>query len=377
MMQTPTEILEAAYQEAKRTPIEALFSALPDNCVQELNIIVEKAESQKAVLGVTITSIAYKVYQPVQDIRYHQDGMEKGYSGRTFDTKYVTPFLTSKFPHLAMAESAWLTRSLEQPHPYNFEYPGKIRSKVLKSSFLRTMEFVQANPELAPKMLAVLMGLMIQVFKEDDVLFANMQVSSAITIARIVDALSKHIRYRYGKGVVGAARIPVLAVYSVYSLLMTDVKRYSDKILAPLESHTSPDARSKSLGDIEVKNPDGTCFEAIEIKHNKPITTGMVGAAYRKIRATTIDRYYILTTSEPNFADPNSLMEEIEKYKQVHACQIIVNGVIPSLKYYLRLLSNPQSFFDTYTNCLEAEYRSASGIKKEHLQVWQEIRKSL
>ena len=36
----------------------------------------------------------------------------------------------------AMAESGWLTRSLEQAHPYTLDYPGKITPKIVKEAFL-------------------------------------------------------------------------------------------------------------------------------------------------------------------------------------------------------------------------------------------------
>lgn len=377
MSQTPIEIMESAYEQAKNKSLKSLLSGLSDEYVQDLRVIAENAETQKAVLGVTVTSIVYKIYEPKQDIRKHQEGMKDGYSGRTFDTKYVTPFLKSKFPHFAMAESAWLTRSLEQPRPFNLNFPGKIRNTVLKTAFLKTLDRVQTDKNLASKLLVALIGLMLEATAKDDALFTKVQVVSGITIAKIIDALSLHIRHDYGKGVVGTARLPVLAIYSVYNLLMPDVKRYSGKFLVPLESHTSPDSRSKSLGDIDVNNADNSCFESVEIKHNKPITADMVGVAYRKIRNTEIDRYYILTTSEPNFDDHESVMQEIEKYKKVHSCQIIVNGVIPSLKYYMRLISNPQDIIGEYTKWLEFEYQRASGIKREHLRVWQEIRQTV
>ena len=83
------------------------------------------------------------------------------------------------------------------------------------------------------------------------------------------------------------------------------------------------------------------------------------------------------TTSEPNFDDYESVIQEIEKYKRVHSCQIIVNGVIPSLKYYMRLMSNPQGIVDEYTKWLEFEFHRASGIKREHLRVWQEMRRNV
>jgi DNA (cytosine-5)-methyltransferase 1 len=369
--------MESVYEQASHKSLKSLLAGLPDEIIQYLKIVVENAATQKAVLGVIFTSLVYKIYEPTQDIRKHQEGMKGGYSGRTFDTKYVTPFLKRKFPHFAMAESAWLTRSLEQPRPFNLNFPGKIRNQVLKSAFLNILDRIEKDKNLAPKILVVLMGLMLELMKSDETLFENVEVTRDISIARIIEALSQHIRYNYGKGVVGTARLPVLAIYSVYNLIMPNVGRYSGKLLMPLESHTSPDSRSQSLGDIDVKNEDNSPFESIEIKHNKPITSDMIGIAYRKIQNTNIDRYYILTTSEPNFENYDSVIQEIEKYEKIHSCQIIVNGVIPSLKYYMRLVNNPQDIIEEYTKWLEFEYQRASGIKREHLKVWQEIRKNI
>ncbi|MBL8098654.1 MAG: hypothetical protein JNK81_05700 [Anaerolineales bacterium] len=377
MPKTPIEIMESVYEQASHKSLKSLLAGLPDEIIQYLKIVVENAATQKAVLGVTFTSLVYKIYEPTQDIRKHQEGMKSGYSGRTFDTKYVTPFLKRKFPHFAMAESAWLTRSLEQPRPFNLSFPGKIRNQVLKSAFLNILDRIEKDKNLAPKILVALMGLMLELMKSDEILFENVEITRDISIARIIEALSQHIRYNYGKGVVGTARLPVLAIYSVYNLIMPNVGRYSGKMLMPLESHTSPDSRSKSLGDIDVRNEDGSPFESVEIKHNKPITADMVGIVYRKIQNTKIDRYYILTTSEPNFEDYDSVKREIEKYEKIHSCQIIVNGVIPSLKYYMRLINNPQDIIEEYTKWLEFEFKRASGIKREHLKVWQEIRQEI
>lgn len=377
MKQTPTQLLETIYQLAKKTKNEQFSPDLSSKNIQNLQTVVDNAESLKAVLGVTLTSIVHKIHEPKQDVRKHQDRMEDGYSGRTFDTKYITPFLKKHFSHYAMAESAWLTRSLEQPHPYNFDYPGKIRSEALKSAFLNILDSIQVHTDLAPPMLSALMKMLLEAREEDESLFTEISVKGELTIVKIVDAVKQHINFNYAKGVVGTARLPVLAIYSVYNLLLSDIKRYKDRTLAPLESHTSPDSRSKVMGDIDINNADGTCFESVEIKHNKPISVDMIGVAYRKFKNIAIDRYYVLTTGEPNFEDYDNVILEIEKYERVHSCQIIVNGVIPSLKYYLRLTSNPQNFIDEYTKWLEIEFQRSSGVKREHLQVWQEIRQNL
>jgi len=376
-MQSPDELFAAAFEKAAKQPQSKILSELQDDCAEDLRTIVKEGEVLKGVLGVTLTSIAYKVLHPSQDIRYHQNGMRKGYCGRTFDTKYITPFLKRNFPHFAPAESAWLTRSLEQPRPYDLKYPGKIRNKEVKTAFLNTLDRLQSDPNLALKMLVVFLSLMIETKGDEKTLFAGVKVSKDITISRIVEAVNQHIHYDYGKGITGTARIPVLAIYSVYHLLLPEVKRYSNKVLAPIESHTSPDLRSRSVGDIEVKNEDDTCFEAVEVKHRKPISADMIDIAYRKIKNTQVDRYYILTTSGPNCDDHELVMQKIAEYRQFHPCQIIVNGVLPSLKYYLRLVGDPNAFIDEYTKCLEQEYSCASGIKKHHLQVWQSIRQEM
>lgn len=83
-----------------------------------LKPIISRAEYCKGVLTVVITSLVYKIHHPEQDIRNHQVGIQGGYFGRSFDSKYITPFLQSNgWP--AMKESGWLTRSLEQKVPYN------------------------------------------------------------------------------------------------------------------------------------------------------------------------------------------------------------------------------------------------------------------
>lgn len=103
----------------------------------------------------------------------------------------------------------------------------------------------------------------------------------------------------------------------------------------------------------------------------------MIGLAFRKIKSKPIERYYLLTTSEPNVDDAKEVARKISELRNLHQCQIIINGVLPSLKYYMRLVSEPERFVDLYTEILESEFKLASGIKSEHLKVWAEIRKTL
>ena len=110
-------ILEDAYLIAESAPNTHSELSVPQQ--KWVETIVEKAESQKAVLAVLITSLVKKIETPTQDVRYHKKKLPNGYSGRSFDTSYVTPFIREKFQRFAMkGGSGWLTRSLEQVHAY-------------------------------------------------------------------------------------------------------------------------------------------------------------------------------------------------------------------------------------------------------------------
>ena len=52
--------------------------------------------------------IGKKIHDPNQDIRNHKVELKNGFSGRTYDTKFITPILKkNQLP--SMAESAYLT----------------------------------------------------------------------------------------------------------------------------------------------------------------------------------------------------------------------------------------------------------------------------
>ena len=96
--------------------------------------IGENSSKKKGLYTVLATLLYYKYQYPEQDIRLHQERFEGGFSGRGYDTQFVTPVL-KRLGLPAMAESGWLTRSLEQPYPYDMNYNGAIG--VLKFPFLK------------------------------------------------------------------------------------------------------------------------------------------------------------------------------------------------------------------------------------------------
>lgn len=202
-----------------------------------------------------ITSPVYKCLYSEQDVRYHQKNIENGYSGRSFDTQYITPFLKRKEFLGAMKESGWLTRSLEQNLPYDLNYPGKIRNKIVKRNFLEILDSVEKEPELAEKYLLAIFTISIKEKEKKSIELINpIERESNFTINNIIELLSKHFYYKYD--VRGASILPVMALYNIYECIYKEHSRFSDKTLDNLESHTSSDRSSGAAGDIVVRNKE-------------------------------------------------------------------------------------------------------------------------
>lgn len=90
---------------------------------------------------------------------------------------------------------------------------------------------------------------------------------------------------------------------------------------------------------------------------------------YSKIKDTNIQRYYILSTNSINDEDKDFINDKIKEIREKHGCQIIVNGVIKTLKYYLRLIENPDEFIENYVTNLEND----TEINYEQKIAWNNI----
>ncbi len=355
------QLYEEAMSKASGQPQPSIL--LDKKPAQYINLIVDNSESSKGVLAVLMTSLVYKILHPEQDIRKHQASIEGGYSGRTFDTTYITPFLQAhSFP--AMRESGWLTRSLEQKVPYDLNYTGAIRPLKLKEAFLNIIDVIETKStsrEASELFDYLLQSLIIQ----RDTKQISLAIPKNLSIEFTVDLLNNHFHSAYTTA--GAARLPVLAIYAIYKCLFAEgQKRYKGKTLLPLESHTSADMQSGRLGDIDLVDDKCVTFEAVEVKFDIPVTHQVVEAAKRKILSSGVKRYYILSTKHILDKEKAKIEEDIKQIKNVHGCQLIVNGVLPTIKYYLRLLETPSTFIEYYVALLDND----DSIKFEHKQAW-------
>ncbi|MFC0820466.1 hypothetical protein [Moraxella marmotae] len=158
----PKQILLEIYQKSNDiSDIE-----LDENIKSHIYSISKRIAQNKGVYTVLITLALYKYLYPDQDIRQHKIELTNGFSGRSFDFSYVTPTL-KEFGLPAMAESGWLTRSLEQAYPYDMNYNGKITPSELKSAFLNTVAYIQSGQNQAKNILRLLLNAGI-IFKKSN-----------------------------------------------------------------------------------------------------------------------------------------------------------------------------------------------------------------
>lgn len=330
-----------------------------------INKIAEKSESFLGVLNVTVTSLTEKSVNPSQDIRRHQAKMDGGYSGRTLDTRTIAPWLKSK-KLKSMVESGWLTRSLEQDSPYTLEYKGAIRNKEVKSAFLHLLDFVEKNKAKSKDCLYYLLQLLVIQREQNKVEINPLANKSKYSIQEIVSLLTSHFEQT---NQVGTARLPVLAIYSVYQIMIEELARYKDKSLQPLGSHTSADLRSGDIGDVQINDKDGKPFEGVEVKYGKVIDSVLVEDAFEKIKPHPVNRYYLLSTEITTGEELEKIQNTIAEIREKHGCQVIVNGLIHSIKYYLRLINDTDQFMKNYTENVIND----PAIKIDHKRAWKEL----
>lgn len=360
----PKEYLEKLYNESLALVGSGneIKTGLPKSITDNLDIILEYSEKRKGVITVLFTSMIYKSLFPEQDVRKHQSQMEDGYSGRTFDTKFITPFLQNKnFP--APSETGWLTKSLETNSPYFLDYKPNITPKTLKTAFLKILD--QANTKDLAKDCSyyLIQGLIVQRNSQE----IDLAKPADLPISVIIRLLKAHFDSSYTSE--GASRLPVLALYAVYQCLMNEAKRFEGKKLLDIESHTSADSRSGRIGDVDIVDENDKEFEAVEVKFGIPITAQLIRGSFEKFKTTQVKRYYLLSTANIDENDKENIDNEIERIKNIHGCNVIANGLVHSLNYYLRLVSDTSEFISNYVDLVEQD----GALKFEHKQQWNVI----
>lgn len=367
---TEKEILEEAYKTGENLD----FSTVADTIKQYVDALIDKIDSNKSLVSALVTSLVKKIYDPKQDIRLHREDFKKGYSARALDTQVTSPFFKDYFPKYANKESSFLTLSLRASIKWDKKEGEKlkIKPKTLREPFLNILEQIQVYKANPKDYLNYIFAKLIALSKIEEALFENTNLQSenleTLNIHLIIKVLQEHFESKQ------SSRLPVIAIYSIYQALLPNFERYKNKKLVDLQVHTSSDKHG--FGDIEIYTADNQPFEIVEIKHNIPIDKYLIFDIAKKTQNIKIDRYYILTTFANGFASAENekeVTEYILELKKTQGIDIIANGIITTLKYYLRFIDNYREFIDVYTQNLIKDAKNSTEIKNFHLKKWVEI----
>lgn len=332
---------------------------------EAIETIVGNLNRNKYLYSILLTALVEKLVNPTQDIRIGQTRLKGGYSNRSTDEKHVTPFLKEHNLTHCAASGAESGRNFERPESYALTHTGNPQGSGNREAFLGILHAVQednADPLECATLLLALDRLNNPAEQAEEV-----RALAGLTIEEAHALFSDHYRRAHGRK---RARLPVLAIQAIYQSLVPEVARYHDAELLPVNRQTAND-KKRWIGDIQINRRGGGPFEAVEVKSGKQISRQMVLALRSKIRNQAVDRYYILSTESEYIAknDVADVQSAVDSVRRTAGCQVIVNGLLPTLRYYLRLVADPQQFIQGYNELL----RSDQDVNPAHRALWNEI----
>lgn len=346
---------------------------LPNSIKDYLNHIFDNINTATSGYLNLLTCLVCASVDDNIDPRYHRQpgkgmpepaNIEGWFSGRSVSEKVIYPWMEQR--RFRTAKSGWQTRTFERPNPYTLDYPENIA--FIKSAFLNVLDFASKNRSERKNIISYFLKKEILYIKNkiqiQETVSKNV-IGNKILIIDVIEKLEKHFRSP------NSAHLPVIAIYSVYQVLISEVGNYSGLRLRKLESHQAADSRTGAVGDIELEDSEEDVIEGVEVKHNFKIDLPILLRAREKIVKSCLKRYYILTTHASCASIDTDVMSVIREVHLNHGCQIIVNGVIPTIRYYLRMCSNPGDFIEFYSKNISSQL----SVTTEQLNLWLELLK--
>ncbi len=365
------EILEQIFQKA----LSNRKTRFPEKIERKVAVLVERIDKNKSVVSALVTSLLKKIQSPEQDVRLHRADFKGGYSARVLDTKITTPFFKTHFSRYANKESSFLTLATREKIKWTKRNGQalKIRDADFKSAFLEILDDVESENAAPDLVLECLFSHLITVSESERTILNAVandlpSFSATLSIALVVEMLVEHFSMKK------SSRLPVIAVFTIYQALLKIVRKYEGTTLLPLKSHTSSDR--KGFGDIEIVDASSTAIEIVEVKHNIALDRYLILDVVKKSARSSIKRYYVLTTALPCFksVDEEKAINDLTlKVKYETGLEVIANGIVQSLKYYLRFVDNLQAFINGYTENLIADLQSSTEVTIQHIQEWKTI----
>jgi DNA (cytosine-5)-methyltransferase 1 len=326
--------------------------------------VVNLSRIQHAARGIALTLAAYKVTQPSQDIRLHKTEHTGGFSARSIDHSGTIPFLQANSLYYNV-DSHWLSQSFSFAGPYVSSLKIATVPKAAGPLMIKIVNGIENALDSVEFARSVLLVIMASLIDERNHGKLPLEKPQNLSIDQTTALLKQHFLHGYQKN---SPRLPQVAIYAIYQSILPTMDRYNGLELGPLERMKAANRKSGSVGDIDV-NKNGNPFEAVEIKFKVLIDRTHVAEAIQKIKTASVQRYLILSTLGVAEGEAEEIENLTRNFRRSNGCEIIVNGVIDTIKYYLRLIDSPATFINFYTAQVEID----PDLGYEHRLAWNEV----
>lgn len=358
VLQDCYEVAEAALKSGDSTGQSTVLGA---EHFQETELL---SNVKHAARGIALTLAAYKAIEPGQDIRNHKSEHAGGFSARSIDNSGTIPFLQANSLYYNV-ETHWLSQTFSFAGPYLPDLVLKTQPKQAGPLMLKVVNAVQNSTDPVAFAKAVLQVIFVALIRERNQGKIPLEKPQNLSIDQTISLLKAHFLHGYEKN---SPRLPQVAIYAIYQCIMPTMDRYKDLTLMGLERMKAANRKSGSVGDVDVNKGDQP-FEAVEIKFQIGISREHVTEAIQKIKSVSVQRYLILSTVGTADGEADEIANLSDGFRRSNGYEIIVNGVLETIKYYLRLIDSPATFINRYTAIVEVD----DDLGYEHRLAWNAV----
>ena len=319
---------------------------------------VARVTSNRAGIRLLMSCLLAKIHEPNLDPRkpYTQIGTDDSFSGRTYDERNLTHFITeNNLP--CNSTTAFLTpalRNIDHPLTTDVEIVGRPRE--MYSSTLRLLDEVYKGSVTAKALLTDAIRLLIQWRNEKrqrmKQLIEELQGSKGglpLSSEQIVTLIQQHLACK------NSSRLTVLIVAAAYQAASSRIGEWGK----PLQAHNAADFQTKAFGDVEIcLVGDDQVVTAYEMKM-KRVTTDDVDIAVQKITRSKsgIQNYIFITTEQ---IDPQIVDYAASFYEKTNGTEIAILDCLGFVRHYLHFFHRlRQEFLDAYQGLVLSEHESA------------------
>ncbi len=352
----PNDALSRALVDARS--LEHPPDAIPARIWEMLSYVVT-CQTNRAGVRLLMACLLAKIENPHVDARkpYTEIGGPDCFSGRTYDEKYITNFISqNRLP--CNPTTAFLTPALRNINaPLNADVQIEGRPKTMYAYALELLDHIE-NEVVAPWDILVESVRLLLILRDEraarlmSLIDELADGAGAIPLSSegIVTLIEQHLRCR------GASRLPVLVVAAAYEAAMLRVGERA----RPLERHNAADLQTGACGDVEVCLENDERIVTVYEMKQKSVTVGDIDVALAKLdRQGRVDNYIFITT-EP--VDREVADYAASLYDVTRGVEFAILDCVNFLRHFLHLFHRLRAdFLNAYQRLLLDEPDSAVG----------------